>query len=430
MNPMPLLAASLLATGAHAGERQLTTSPHGHQIHHRQVFSPDSRYIYYDSRNEETQLAASSFIGRVEVATGKEEILYRVPYSSSYGPGVGAVTCNPVTGRLAFIHGLDNASDAEPYAAHRRSGASLTASGQLIRLDARDVTPPLTSGALSGGTHAHHWSPDGSKLSFTYNDALIPIHQAPADLRTVGIMIASRPVNVENARPHCDFSGECFATLVVPVTATPKPGSDDVSRAFDEGWLDSHRLAFQGIVRSRDGSEVTELFLATIPREPGPVTHHPDLPPSPPPGINIKRLTQTTGRNFPGIQGPRHWARPSPDQSRIAFLAKDDQGVVQIFSVTPDGGPLVPLSRLSESVEGPFDWSPDSKFLVCIAGAKIHRITAADGHAEVLTGLLPTGQQPRYSVTYSPDGRSIAFNRLLPHPDGGSFLQICVLDSP
>ena len=193
MKSMPLLAAALLATGAHARERLLTTSPHGHQIHHRQVFSPDGRYIYYDSRNDETQLAASSFIGRVEIATGREEILYRVPDASSYGPGVGAVTCNPVTGRLAFIHGLDKASAAEPYAAHRRSGASLTNGGELIRLDARDVTPPFTPGALSGGTHAHHWSPDGSRLSFTYNDALIPIRPAPADLRTVGIMIAGPP---------------------------------------------------------------------------------------------------------------------------------------------------------------------------------------------------------------------------------------------
>jgi hypothetical protein len=429
MKSMPLLAATLLAASAHAGERLLTTSPHGHQIHNRQVFSPDGRHIYYDSRNDETQLASSSFIGRVEIATGREEILYRVPGAAPFGPGVGAVTCNPVTGRLAFIHGLDQASAAEPYAAHRRSGVSLTADGRPIRLDARDVTPPFTPGALSGGTHAHHWSPDGGRISFTYNDALIPIHPAPADLRTVGIMIPGKPVTVRDATPHADFSGECFATLVVPVTASPRPGSDEISRAFDEGWLDSRRLAFQGTIRRPDGVDVTEVFLATIPPDPGPVTRRPDLPPAPPPGITLRRLTDTANRKFPGIQGPRHWLRPSPDRSRIAFLAKDERGIVQIFAVSPHGGPPLPLSRLTEAVDGPFDWSPDSQFLVCSAGGRIRKINAATGEAATLTEKFPAGQEPRHAVTCSPDGRIIAFNRLLPHPDGGSFVQICLVDA-
>jgi hypothetical protein len=430
MNVMPALAAALLVTCAHARERFVTTSPHGHQIHHRQAFSPDSRYIYFDSRNDETQLAGSAFIGRVEIATGREEILYRVPDASSYGPGVGAVTCNPVTGRLAFIHGLDRASAASPYAAHRRSGASLSPDGKLIRLDARDITPPFTPGALSGGTHAHHWSGDGTRLSFTYNDALIPRRQAPADLRTVGIMTTGRPVTVENATLHEDFSGECFATLVVPVTASPRPGSDDISRAFDEGWLDLRRLAFQGTVRSGDGVDLTEVFLATLPPDPGPVTRQRELPPRPPAGISIRRLTETGSRKFPGIQGPRHWVRPSPDGSRIAFLARDDEGIVQVFAVTPEGGALIPLSHLTESVDGPFDWSPDSKSLVCPAGGRIQQIAIATGQAKVLTPQAPAGQEPRYSVTYSPDGRFIACNRLLPHSDGGSFLQISVIDAP
>ena len=159
------------------------------------------------------------------------------------------------------------------------------------------------------------------------------------------------------------------------------------------------------------------------------MTRQPDLPPVPPAGITIRRLTETADRKFPGIQGPRHWVRPSPDRSRIAFLAKDEQGIVQIFAVGPEGGAPMPMSRLTESVEGPFDWSPDSRFLACSAGGRIQRIAAATGQAEVLTERYPAGQHPRYSVTYSPDGRLIAFNRLLPHPDGGSFLQIAVLDA-
>ena len=425
-----ILAMATLATGLPAGERILTTAPHGHQIHHHQAFSPDGRFLYFDSRNNETQLATSTFIGRVEVASGQEEILYRVPHPSEAGPGVGAVTCNPVTGRLAFLHGLANASPPEPYAPHRRCGVSLDAGGRLVHLDARDVTPPFTPGALAGGTHAHHWSPDGTRISFTYNDALVPIRPAPDDLRTVGVMVCGRPVAVEDPAAAVDFSGEAFATVVVPVTPAPQPGTDEVSRAFDEGWLDDSRLAFQGIVRTTEGAAVTELFLATLPAAPAAATRLADAPPSPPPGITITRLTRSTGRKFPGLQGPRHWVRPAPDRCVIAFLAKDDEGIVQFFGVPPEGGAIRQLSRLEQSVETPFDWSPDSKLLACAAGGRIVTVEVATGKTVFLTEHAPAGAEPRYAVTFSPDGRQLAFNRLLPHPDGGSFLQIGLVPVP
>ena len=428
MKLLLILIVAMVCPLCQAQERTLTTSLHGHQIHNRQVFSPDGRFIYYDSRNDETQLATSTFIGRVEIATGKEEILYRVVKPTASGPGVGAVTCNPVTGRLAFIHGLTNASATQPYAAHRRCGGSLTSDGQFVHLDARDVTPPFTPGALSGGTHAFHWSPDGTRISFTYNDALIPIRPAPDDLRTVGIMIPGRRVTVTDPAADLEFSGDAFATIVAPVTATPKPGSDEISRAFDEAWLDTTRLAFQGTVRAVSGQPVTELFLATLPSELAAAIPQANAPPLPPPGVSIRRLTHSAERKFPGVQGPRHWVRPAPDRSVIAFLAKDEQGIVQIFAVSPDGGDIQQLSRLAQSVETPFDWSPDSKFLACSAGGRIRLIEVATGTDRTLTEVRPPGQEPRYSVTFSPNGHLIAFNRLLPHPNGGDFLQVQVLE--
>lgn len=420
----------LVTTTAEAQERVLTASPHGHLIHNRQIFSPDGRFIYYDSRNDETLLATSTFIGRVEITSGNEEILYQIPSPSAHGPGVGAVTCNPISGQVAFIHGLANASAAEPYAPHRRSGFSLSPDGSLVHLDARDITPPLTAGALSGGTHAFHWSPDGRRLSFTYNDALIPIRSAPTDLRTVGIMIPGQRVVVNDPLPAVDFSGDAFSTLVVPVTDTPTPGSDEILRAFDEGWLSPSQLAFQGIVRGADGKDVTELFLATLPALPGAVIPRQGLPPAPPEGVAIRRLTHTGNRKYPGIQGPRHWVRPSPDRSLIAFLAKDEQGLVQIFAVHPSGGPPEQLSRLAQSVETPFDWSPDSKLLACASGGRIQVIDASSGRGQALTPPSPASQAPLHGVCFSPDGRHLAYNRRLKNPDGGAFLQICLLPIP
>jgi hypothetical protein len=240
-------------------------------------------------------------------------------------------------------------------------------------------------------------------------------------------MIPGRPVTVNDPAPDLEFSGDAFATLVAPVTATPKPGSDEISRAFDEAWLDATHLAFQGLVRSADGKDFTELFLATLPAKPGAARPQANAPPAPPSGITIRRLTHTAARKFPGIQGPRHWVRPAPDRSVIAFLAKDDQGIVQIFAVSPDGGPLQQLSKLAQAVETPFDWSPDSKFLACSAGGRIRLIEVATGSDKALTEIRPAGEEPRYAVTFSPDGHLLSFNRLLPHPEGGTFLQIQVL---
>ena len=424
-----LTLAMLPHPTATGGERALTTAPHGHQIHHTQAFSPDGRFIYYDHRNEETALAMSTAIGRVEVATGKEETLYRTPHPGPHGPGAGAVTCCPATGRLAFIHGLIDANAAEPYAPARRFGATLAADGSMVHLDARDPAFPPTAGALRGGTHAFHGSPDGKRISFTYNDATLPQRPAPDDLRTIGLMIHGHSVEVPSPGPG-RFGGSAFATIIVPVQSDPEPGSDELRRAFDEGWLGNDALAFLGLVRTHDGRDLTEVFLARLPANPGPATFPTIGVPTPPPGITIQRLTRTTDRSHPGVQGPRHWVRPSPDGSWVAFLAKDDHGIVQIFGVKPSGGPIHQLSRLPVAVESPFNWSPDSRHLACAAGGRIWSIDAASGESQPLTEPAPPAQSPRYSVTFSPDGKHIAYNRPVPNPDGQLWLQVMLCDAP
>lgn len=424
-----LTLSMLTHSTAVAGERTLTTAPHGHQIHHTQAFSPDGRFIYYDHRNEETALATSTAIGRVEVASGREETLYQTPRSGPHGPGAGAVTCCPVSGRTAFIQGLAGADKAEPYAPHRRSGATLGADGSILHLDARDPGFPPAPGALRGGTHAFHWSPNGKRISFTYNDATVPQRPAPDDLRTIGLMIPGRPVEVAlPGRGH--FDGSAFATIVVPVKPDPAPGSDELRRAFDEGWLGSDAIAFLGLVLTREGHDLTEVFLARLPADPGPATFPATGVPVPPPGITIQRLTRTNDRIHPGVQGPRHWVRPAPDGSWIAFLAKDDHGTVQIFGVRPSGGPIRQLSRLPAAVESPFNWSPDSRRLACAAGGRIWCIDAASGKAQPLTEPAPPARAPRYSVTFSPDGRHVSYNRPVPAPDGRLWLQVMLCDVP
>ena len=419
--------ACTIAKGAQA-PIQLTHARSGHQIHNRQCFSPDGRFIYYDDRNKETLLGDSRAIGRVEIATGRAEILHRTADSA-----IGAVTCHPRETRLAFILGIPGLE----YAPHQRGAATLAADGSTLRLDARDVHPPFTWGASRGGSHAFHWSPDGTMLSFTYNDALVPRLPPPQDLRTIGILIPGRRVNVENPEPPGDFNGSAAMATVVPLTPEPRPGSDEILRAFDEDWLDERTLVFQGIVLRENGDPLTELFLAKLPAgltaKLPPAAENAQLArsmPPPLPGVTIHRLTHTENRSHPGIQGPRHWVRVSPDRTSIAFLARDAAGIVQIHSIPPTGGEPHQVSRLTDPVQDVFDWSPCGKFLACIAGGSIQLIEASSGVARQLTPPQGDELRPRYAATFSPDGQWIATNQPKPHPGGGTFLQILLVPNP
>lgn len=450
LSVLALLSFTLTPSQAGA-ERIITHGRKGHLIHNSQVFSRDGRHIVFDYRTDETQLAASTGIGKVDVQTGEETVIYQIETPNPGGPGAGAATLSPVADEVIFIHGLDNASEANPYAGHRRSAAwvSLAAPGKMTRLDARDVMPPFTPGALRGGTHAHHWSGDGTLVSFTYNDAVIPAPgPAPADLRSIGVTILGQPVAVDASRPGEEFSGSGFSVLIAPVTADPTPGSDEISRAYEEGWVgtkgylrpDGSRqakaIAFIGNTVNESGELQSEVFIADLPVDlsnarPGhPLEGSATELPSPPGGVIIRRLTRTGSTPQPGLQGPRHWVRPSPDGSTIAFLDEDEDHIVQIHGISPSGGTIRQLSNFEQSVDTPFTWSPCGRWIACSAGERVHQLEVATGSSAVLTKKFPDGQHPRHGTVFSPDGSAIAFNRLLPHPDGGDFLQICLVDVP
>ncbi|RYD49957.1 MAG: DUF3748 domain-containing protein, partial [Verrucomicrobiaceae bacterium] len=342
----------MLCSSAPAAERTLTKTARGHLLHNTGIFSPDGRHIVFDSRNDETQLALSRSLGVVDVMTGEERTIYQTGARGTQAAGAGAASFSPVSGEIVFLKGLEDVSEKSPYAPQRRSGMLLDPRepGAAPRhLDARDVTLPLTPGALRGGTHAHHWSGDGRWVSFTYNDALVPAPgPAPADLRTVGVTVLHKPVEVAGSPTPQDFSGAGFTVIIAPVTAEPVPGSTSISRAYDEGWVgtmgyvkpDGSRqrraIAFFGDLRTASGSPISEVFIADLTEELSrattgcPVEGTGETLPCPPAGVIIRRLTHTENTSQPGFQGPRHWVRSSPDGSTVAFLDKDDQGIVQI----------------------------------------------------------------------------------------------------
>src|SRR5439155_25949486 len=125
-------------------------------------------------------------------------------------------------------------------------------------------------------------------------------------------------------------------------------------------------IAFQGQVVTARGEAISEVFIVDLPEDvtvpgDGPLEGTATRRPLPPKGTVQRRLTDTAGRRHPGLQGPRHWLRSSPDGRRIAFLMKDEDGVVQLWTVSPNGGEPVPVTRNRWDVASAFTWDPDGR---------------------------------------------------------------------
>src|SRR5262249_5272978 len=182
-----------------------------------------------------------------------------------------------------------------------------------------------------------------------------------------------------------NHDGEYFSVLVTRTTAHPRPGSDEIKKAFEEGWVgvngylrpdgtrQKRALAFQGHVIDTNGNTLSEVFVVDIPDDvtapsDGPLEGTATLRPRPPRRTVQRRLTFTADRKYPGLQGPRHWLRSSPDGSRIAFLMRDDNGVVQLWTVAPGGVAPVQVTRNAFGIASSFTWIPDGTLVAHLMG--------------------------------------------------------------
>jgi WD40 repeat protein len=427
---------------------QLTRDNSGHTIHNTQCFSPDDQWIVFDSRNYDTLINSTGNISMVNTQTGEIRELYHTKHQTLYGPGVGAATFSPVDNRVIFIHGIRNADKSNPYGITRRTGVAVDIAKPFhsIFMDARDITPPFTPGALRGGTHAHNWSGDGKWISFTYNDFIISELEKKdslaKDLRTVGVMVPGHPVHVPYDASEENNSGEMFSVVVAKVTETPKPGSDEIDKAFDEGWIgvkgyqksdgrwQRRAIAFQGEVVNTDGTKKIEVFVTDLsedltkanPGQPleGTLSSRPNIPA----GVSQRRITRLEN----GIQGSRHWLRSSPDGNIIAFLSKDDNGIIQVFGVSPNGGKITQLTFNSHSVQGPFNFSPDGKRLAYLADNSVLVTDIKTGKSKRLTPRYSDEESVTGSVVWSNHGSMLAFNRYVKDDSTGElFLQIFLI---
>lgn len=429
-----------------ATERQVTREPRGHILTNTGVWSPDGDWLVYDTRSDPAgEVFDGDTIEMVNVHTGEVRELFR----ARNGAHCGVATFHPREWQVVFILGPEQPTPDWSYNAWHRQGVVVDARrpGPAANLDARDLTPPFTPGALRGGSHVHVWDAAGEWVSFTCEDhVLAQLTEAGPDhdlnQRNVGVAVPVRPVRVAKDHPR-NHDGAWFSVLVTRTTARPRPGSDELQRACEEGWVGTNgyvradgarqrrALAFQGQVVTARGEVVSEVFIVDLPDDltvpgDGPLEGTAVRAPRPPRGCAPRRLTFTTERKFPGIQGPRHWLRCSPDGTRIAFLAKDDAGVAQLWTVSPNGGAPRQLTRNPWPVASAFSWSPDGRWLAHAADNSVCVTDATTGATHRLTARADDAGAPRpEACVFSPDGSRVAYVRRVAG-EGGLFNQVFV----
>jgi Tol biopolymer transport system component len=162
---------------------------------------------------------------------------------------------------------------------------------------------------------------------------------------------------------------------------------------------------------------VPEVFIVDLPEDPtqpgdGPLAGTATTRPLPPRGASQRRLTFTADREHPGLRGPRHWLRCSPDGSQIGFFMADPQGVPQFWTVSPNGGAPRQVTRNPSPAASAFTWSPNGRFVTFVVDGSVTATEVATGVTHRLTPRVEGLSAPRpEACVFSPDGRSIAHVR-------------------
>ncbi|HBJ36184.1 MAG TPA: hypothetical protein DDZ51_15825 [Planctomycetaceae bacterium] len=388
-------------------------------IANRNCWSCDSRSLFFDLRNEESQFDSPSIM-RLDVVSRDSYAIYTHGLKSC----CGVPTCSPVDDRVVFIHADEPMDDEWQYCAWHRRGVVVRQNDpqNATTLDARDIVPPFTAGALRGGTHLHTFNHDATAIVSTYEDHVLAIHHgghAEANRRGIAVHILSIPVAVPKTHPR-NHDGSSFTAFVSQLADKPIPGSDEISMATGEAWLagPGNRIAMQGTVVDRRGNPCVEIFLITLPNRlsdlciPGkhPLQGTLATRPGVPAGVTQQRLTYTSERAFPGIFGPRHWAVSSADGSRIGFFMRDDNGTVQFWTVSPDSGEVIQVTYNAPEPTSPFTWHPDGSRVTYVADGSVMLVNISDGSFQRLTPRMPIADGPtHHACVFSPDGSSIAY---------------------
>ncbi|MCT8343089.1 DUF3748 domain-containing protein [Photorhabdus kleinii] len=409
-------------------ERQITLDNRSHQLTNINVWTPDSQWLVYDVRPHGASFTGLT-IEKIHVQSGKTDIIYQ----AKEGAHVGVVTVSPTEPvRYAFIHGPEFPDEQWHYDFHHRRGVIVSedSPGKAVTLDAMDITAPYTPGALRGGSHVHVFSPDGSRLSFTYNDHVMHELDPVLDLRNIAVAVPLKPVEPPKHHPR-EYDGSYFSVVVSTAAFQPEPGSDDINRAYEECWVGQAgyrkadgnwqrwALAFIGDTISATGEKVPEVYIVDLPEQDadyavagGKLLEGTETTlPAPPASVMQRRLTLTSHKRWPGVvNNPRHWLRASPNGEQIGFLMKDDNGIVQLWTISPNGGEPRQITQSYCGIQSAFSWEASGQFVAFICDNSVMLCNVQNGQMQRLTKRTEKAPAAE-AVVISPDSHHIAFMR-------------------
>ena len=411
----------LLASFAAGAERQITSSPISKALDNNDNFSPDGKYVVYDTRDTDgVGLGASTRIMKVELASGKESVVYRPE-----APGVAAVSWSPIANEVLFIHGplISEIERLGPYAQTNRRGAVVAAdgSGKVRFVDCRDVSSAVTpAGAHRGGTHRHDYSADGKRIGFTYDDHLLRTYG-----RNIGMLIP-------RGDAPCGVSHYFAVLLKVVPRADAKAG--DFVRAEDDSWIGAKGLmrGFIGTVSDGKGGASTSLFVVDVPEsvdfttaQAGTASQYPQ----PPKGLTVRVLARKVS---PGV------VRGSLDGTRVAYYAPDANGVRQVFLINARGtSEPVQATFLPAGATAGLRWHPSGDSIAVLSENGVAVTCVKPGPLFGKTVWLTqhgAAAAPAEGLVWSPDGKRLAFNRRIAGPTkdaaGKDFRQVFLTDFP
>lgn len=411
-------------------ETRVSFSEKNHALDNNDNFSPCDRFLCYDTRGTvyNENLANCKSIEKVEVGTGRETVLWE-PESvtgEEAAPGVAAVSWHPAEDKVIFIHGplLSEVEERGYYGIRNRTGVevSVDGTGKTTKIDCRDVSTegPTLPGAHRGGTHRHEYSRNGNRIGFTYDDFLLPQFD-----RTIGYM----EPNDTAPEGYTHY----FAVLLKPSeTGKSKPG--EIEKAYGDSWVDpaGTMRAFIGKARSENGVDYdTALFVADVPKDVDVTSAYSgdkDNYPKPPEGVKIRRLTY--GLTVHGI------VRGSPDGSKIAFLAEDENRIKQAFIIDSRStesnlnteNHFRQVSRFTSGASF-IRWHPSGNWVFAVVYGNIAALYTGEDENFGTTFWLTNDEKERAELVVSNNGNMLAYNMLVPDKTGTRlYKQIFVLE--
>ena len=384
-------------------EKQISVSLKTHALDNNDNFSPDGRFLCYDTRGTvyNENLANSKSIEKVEIATGREMVLWDPPSitGEEAAPGVAAVSYHPLENKVIFIHGpdLEEVDKRGYYSIRNRTAMEVDGEENKTyqKVDMRDISSEKTiPGTHRGGTHRHEYSRDGKRIGFTYDDFLVQEYD-----RTIGFM--QPDAHVPEGYTH-------YFSVILKPAKKGKSKAGEIEKAYGDSWIDAAGTmrAFIGKVRAQNGIDYeNDLFVADIPADinigtasSGTHDHYPE----PPEGIAIRRLTQ--GMDVTGI------VRGSPDGTQVAFAAPDKDGIDQLYITNALGSDKQPtlLTRLASPVSS-IRWHPSGEWVFFISNGNVFVTYLGSRPGSGLTIQLSNDQLQRDQLVVSPDGNLLAY---------------------